>query len=225
MMAARCVSFLGIAALTASAVAAADLVTVTNIARDLLYDENGKLSTHHLVYPAECATEFLIYHESFQSVALADDAYDKVFGNRNATSCAAACVEKGVDRNYAHAIMPHRYYYNDDEQTVSFDTWFDDTCTQVEVCMLNYYDKVSLINIFWLDENTGAKIEHLDIGYGEQMTSCFSSFIGHTFVAETADAVPIGQITIEEITTIAWGEAPSVGGKPTSQSFDDEITR
>jgi hypothetical protein len=226
-MAARCVKFLAVAALTTFAVVAAeDLSTVvTNIARDLLYDENGKLSTHYLVYPAACAIELPLAQESFHSVGLAGDAYDKVFADHDATSCPAACIEKGVDRNYAQAIMPHRYYTADDTQTIPFDTWFRETCVRVEVCMLNYYDKVTPINIYWLDETTGTKTLHLEIGYGEQKTRCFNSYIGHTFVAESADAVPIGQITIDAITTIAFGEAPPSGGDRKGLNFDDEIKR
>ena len=197
---------------------------VESIQKDLPFDDNGKLTHHHLVYPAgnaKCAAAKQDKVYGFQTAALTGEALQAVFPGANEGDCVAACLEKGVDRSVAHAAMPFRHW--DGKESV-FKTWFDGpSCKQVEVCLLNYHSRDTPIKIYWLDPVNGAKKEHMDINFGEHGTRCFQSFVGHEFVAEDGDSGEfLETIFIEHITTKAIGVSPP-NANPERHNFDKEI--
>jgi len=195
---------------------------IESITRDLEYDGNNKLKHHYLVYPAgnpdcEAARKTLPY--MIKSAALSGEALQAVFPGAAEGDCVAACLEKGTDRSVAYATMPHRHF---DGKEGTFDDFWNDSCQAVEVCLLNYHSQTTPIKISWISPE-GVKRDHLDIDFGERGTRCFQSFLGHKFVAEDGDTgALIEEITIEHITTKAFGISPP-NGNPAHRDFDKEI--
>ena len=219
----KCADFLLLALAALVATTTANSV-VESIQKDLPFDDNGKLTHHHLVYPAgnpECAAARKDKTYGFQTAALTGEALQAVFPGANKGDCVAACLEKGVDRSVAHAAMPFRHW---DGKEALFKTWFEGSaCKQVEVCLLNYHSRYTPIKIYWLDPVNGAKKYHMDIDFGEHGTRCFQSFVGHEFVAEDGDSGEfLETIFIDHITTKAIGVSPP-NANPERHDFDKEI--
>jgi len=205
-------------------VAAARDKPVLYIQGDLPYDQNGKLESHHLFYPADnpnCpAASFRPEHQHLAR-PLAGKALQQVFPGyeEGSGACPVACAERGADRSVAHAIMPHKLNW---DSTGNFGDWFTQTCTKTEVCLMNYHSKDTPLKLYWISD-TGAKHLHMEIEFGERKTRCFHSFIGHNFQAEDSQTGEIiDAFTVEYITSKAIGESPP-SGDPRGHNFDKEI--
>jgi len=202
---------------------------VRSVESDLSYDENGKLTTHVLLYEGSeaCINKGLdmVEHPKYQVYEVVGEALDTIFraSTEGVRSCRAVCVEKGVDKAYAHAVMPHRHF--DHPLAVNhrktFKTWFQDVCTRVEVCLVNYVDDQNPINVYWIKDD-GTKQFHLEILFGEPATRCFATFLGHKFEAVDVNGNVVGELEVEHITTMAFGTSPE-SGKSELHNFDDEI--
>ncbi|KAG7368888.1 2-oxyglutarate/Fe(II) oxygenase [Nitzschia inconspicua] len=213
-------------------------LTIQSVSSDLAYDEHNRLAQHHLLYDAtseSCqvmASNFrqVINKEKdvadrFRVEGVEGHALDRVFGpypKSSESSCRAACVERGTERAYAGFVMPNAVY---DSQSTrdTFSTWFDQSCRQIEVCILSYHSKENALDVYW-KRYDGTLSLHKSLQYGERYTQCFHSFLGHHFVAK--DAVTgeiVGDLTVEYITVKAWGEAPPSSTRQENHDFVKEI--
>mmetsp|Transcript_10711 Transcript_10711/g.21554 ORF Transcript_10711/g.21554 Transcript_10711/m.21554 type:complete len:644 (+) Transcript_10711:3-1934(+) len=225
------------------------LPVVSSIRDDLEYDENGKLASHHVVFPAnrpdcgtsswEDGTETPGY--GFTARPLEGDAFAKVFEDKDTEDidndddlyktiknqdnfkdnvCRAACLEKGTDIGVAGHTMPRFHYRswsgNPKQEKSRFERWFRDSCIRVEVCFINYVVKERPLAIYWVDPKTGKQKKQVDLMYSESKTNCFHSFLGHEFVAIDEKTDFYESITIDHITTKAFGTSPP----SSSQKFD-----
>jgi len=114
-------------------------LTVTSIRDDLNFDENGKLSTHYIAFPAnrpDCPTSAIENgvktYKGFEGKAVSGDALKHIFPHygtgksylgrehhgsdiqletgQEDNRCLAACIEKGTDIAVAGHTMPHFHY-------------------------------------------------------------------------------------------------------------------
>lgn len=197
----------------ASVVTATTDTTLRSLRDDLDFDNNGRLISYQLVYSPSCASDIEkinIDYDHFEVHELAGNALGEMFGlfeNDDFGKCHAACLERGVDRNIVAAVLPHKIYTTE-SNSATLGEWFRDSCTSVEVCLMNYIDKENPLNVFWI--NGENKKLHITVEYGERKTRCFSSFIGHAFQAETVDGTFIGDLLVKFTTVLAFGEAPSL---------------
>jgi hypothetical protein len=157
--------------------------------------------------------------------------------NDSPSACRAVCVERGVDQKLASAIMPHKRYdsssstYNggnddQDNATPSFDAWFRETCTRVEVCLLNYYNADTPVQVYWINDATRLLQLHMQVSYAEKNTRCFHSFIGHEFQAMDGDTHNVIQkFVVEFAMTCSFGENPASDDPNRHGNLDAEIVR
>jgi len=194
---------------------------VLSLEDDLEYDANGKLVTHQLVYTEGCASTLssALVPDRFEFHQVAGKARADLFGTSTTTTkndddvdsaakCQAACIERGVDKTLAFAVLPHHQYTAAADGSNLVD-WLRDGCSRVEVCLMNYVDETDPLTLYWMRDN-GEKKFHLSLEYGERKTRCFSSFVGHRFTAETKDGTAVGAFTVEFTTILAFGAAPTL---------------
>jgi hypothetical protein len=211
---------------------------IQSMSADLSYDENNRLSHHHLVFDATSDTcqslssnfrhvleRDMDIADRFRLVGVEGHALDRVFGTypkSDALSCRAACVERGTERSYAGYVMPDAVYDSVSTEE-KFADWFQENCKRVEVCVLSYHSNENPLDVFWKRKD-GSLSLHKTIQYGERHTSCFKSFLGHQFVAK--DAVTqefVGDLTVEYITVKAWGDSPPSSTREEGHNFEQEI--
>ena len=209
------------------------------------YDENGKLASHYVVFPANrphCGTSSWedgtktpghgFTASPLEGDALArvfskalqeeedddDDKYEENKGNDNL--CMAACLEKGTDIKVAGHTMPHLHYKSSGQdsatETNHFEAWFRASCIKVEVCFINYAVKERPLEIYWVSPITGDKQKQVDLRYSESKTNCFHSYIGHQFLAVDEESGFYEWFTVEHVTTKSFGTSPP----SSSQRFD-----
>lgn len=164
-------------------------------------DENGKLSTHLLLYPESCM-EYMEkeFYPGLRDANTGRDhffnrkihpvssfAEQEIFGTNgdtfSADDCNAVCIERGVDKSLIQHAMPHLYYKNDTPGK-KIDFWYIDQCEAVYFGFMNYHDKVNPVNIYWVDPNTDQKILNQQLQYGEQKTQFIGTILGHKFIME-----------------------------------------
>jgi len=105
----------------------------SSIQDDLEFDENNKLESHYVVFPAgraDCPTNDWNPGEHFTTLPLEGDALSLVFPHYGTgesylgrdeeneipegeedNRCLAACLEKGTDITVAGHTMPHYHYH------------------------------------------------------------------------------------------------------------------
>lgn len=226
----------------ASVVVGGGAAVVSNLKYDLEYDENQRLNGNYLVYEKSPACQSqqakldTFTHSRYVALQAVDAAHEALFGSNNNndktqdTTCRAVCLGRGVSQDLVHAVMPHmRYDHDDDKNRQSaaqgLDVWFKDSCSQVESCFMNYYDPHEAIQIYWIHPTTGQRVKHVTLEYGEQKTKCFSTYLGHEFVAESASGQEIGRVVIEFVTVLAFGDSPPSGDpKRHGDAIQAEIT-
>eukprot|EP00567_Pseudictyota_dubia_P003424 CAMPEP_0197435174 /NCGR_PEP_ID=MMETSP1175-20131217/2804_1 /TAXON_ID=1003142 /ORGANISM="Triceratium dubium, Strain CCMP147" /LENGTH=518 /DNA_ID=CAMNT_0042964137 /DNA_START=43 /DNA_END=1599 /DNA_ORIENTATION=- len=197
---------------------------------DLPYDENGRLSTHLLVYPNACAAavEGGIASEQYgreihpvSGDALAaifgegeDDYERKVTGNGGEplplSQCRAACLERGVDRSVVHATMP-TYRFEGESEKRSIDMWLHEKCQKVEFGFINYHkpDVRKSIKAYWVDFR-GNRVPRGELEWGEKNTVFFGTYLGHRWMFEDAETKEILLDHTVEFTGVrAIGQFPS----------------
>ena len=220
-----CLLSLSLLSLLSNVVVNGAIVTIIqSLQDDLVYDTNGKLVTHTIVYERsdDCTKQGLNTFQADQFNVFAiersnTDLYQKLFGDESSVSgCNVAYIERGVDRSLADAVMPHHYYPKNDESNISFKDWFESKVRMVELCLINYYTtpphKTNALDLYWVDKGTPKF--HFEIYYGEQRTRCFKSYIGHSFEAydssmiegersDTNKGTLVGALTVEYTTSMA----------------------
>lgn len=214
-----CSNFLALLA-TASLAAASNVVT--NVQNDLEYDENGKLTHHYLLYPADnkaCPAASFNPGYGFEARPVDGEALQAVFPGYEGVGCRAVCVERGTDRSVAHAVMPHK---TNNDSAENFGPWFEETCRRVELCLMNYHSRETPLKLFWIDPSGGEKL-HMEIEYGERKTRCFTSFIGHVFEARDGETDKlVERFSVEYVLSRGIGESPP-SGNPQGHNIDAEI--
>ena len=213
-----------------AAAAATEQAPVSSLLYDLEYDENQRLDGYYLVYEpsptcASAGLETSFAHNRYQARPAAGNALLKLFSNNkddddDPSACRAVCLARGVDRDLVSAVMPHMRYAGN---AAGFDDFFRTSCSQVESCLMNYYDQQEPLQIYWIHPVTAEKKPHFKIHHGEQKTKCFSTFLGHEFVAETAKGQEVGRVTIEFSTVMAFGESPPCDDPNKHKNVEREI--
>jgi len=164
-----------------------------------------------------------------------DDDYDGEFelveefdDDEDDNRCMAACLERGTDIRQAGHTMPHYHFAAPSnglgvEEKKKFQNWFTDNCKRVEVCFINYAVKERPLQVYWISPNNGERSLTAEVGYSDQKTRCFNSFIGHKFEVEDEESGFFEEVTIEHLTTKSFGTSPP----SSSQRFDgiDEVER
>lgn len=203
------------------------ITTTISSMNDLPYDENGKLASYHLVFPKgdqskKCpATLDSLSNYGIIKNALEGDALELVFPDYSIldkddddsttnNECMAACLERGADQSLAGYAMPHKRYNASDTFFTSFNDWFSQKCTAVEVCLMNYYDEQYDIENYWVPNfGTGEPQLNQALKYGEQNTRCFQSYLGHNFqVKSTRDGSIIAKFQVDFPLLLAFGSSP-----------------
>jgi len=237
------VAFTGALLLYPAVAAAAEtedsaITVVRSLADDLPFDSNGKLQSHQFVYTQGCATDAVPVPYGFEFSQVTGKAASDLFGSSdNNDECHAACIERGVDRALAAAVLPHKKYpvptnnqiQSAPDESKRLQDFIHDACSRVEVCLMNYHDADEPLRLFWINTQGENKL-HLTIEYGERKTRCFSSFLGHQFQAETASGEIVGTntglsiVTIEHTTVLAFGESPTLVQTPEQNAAELEAT-
>ena len=195
--------------------------SVVKSVNDLDFDENGKLTSHNLVYPSgnpACPAAAHRYY-GYETHAVDDDALNLIFPEYQKGDCLAACLERGTDRSVAGHTLPSKHY--DAKTDKDFYLWFRNSCTKMEVCLINYYSKERPISIFWIEPRKNEAKFSYEVKYGERNTHCFKSYLGHKFEARDGDKL-IEAFTIEHVLIKAFGQSPP-SASSTKRSFDREI--
>jgi hypothetical protein len=205
--------------------------TYSSLRHDLPWtdDDEPLLSRHVLAFHNCDPSESPLLDSpsyGFDSGSLSDDAARQIFGSDfegTAGGCQAACLERGTDRDIAHAAMPNKIYHAS-TSSETLPQWFDDNCRQIEVCLMNYHHPDVAIKTLWIHPETNEPVPHLDnIQYGEPKTRCFSSFIGHMFhVVAGNENVKIAEFTAEYTLVMAIGDNFPPDNRDT-RNFDTEI--
>merc|ERR1719469_188250 len=197
---------------------------VTSIENDLEFDENDKLATHSLVFPAnrpdcptadwEGSTEL---GGRIMGFSLSGDALARVFPNyhyqtdsESDTRCVAAYLEKGTDKKLVGYTMPPFKYEGPGgtpENKSQFKKWFENSCHRVEVCFVNYVTSERPLMVYWIDPKGKASIQS-ELHYGQRKTNCFNSYLGHRFEAIDEESGFFEQVTIEHTTSKGFGTSP-----------------
>jgi hypothetical protein len=184
----------------------------TSIENDFKYDENNKLASYYIVFPAnrpDCTYTANLHgtspHTGFAAVALEGDALGRVFPDYNTDGtderCMAACLEKGTDISVAGYTMPNFHFEvprppSTRKDYQRFEQWYSQSCRRVEVCLINYVSHESPLQVYWIepsqsglprDDDLSKKREQASLQFGERKTNCFHSFIGHEFEAYIID--------------------------------------
>jgi hypothetical protein len=162
---------------------------------------------------------------------LYDALFPKIMDNVSSSACRAVCIERGVDHTLASAVMPHKRYESslsthgeDDTTTSTFDAWFHDTCKRVEICLLNYHNAHTPVQVYWIHETTKLLQLHMQIDYAEKNTRCFHSFVGHQFQAIDGDSHHVlRKFTVEFAMTYSFGENPASDDPNRHGNLDAEI--
>lgn len=206
---------------------------------DLPYDDNGKLSTHLLVYPTACADviegdvgENSPYGREVHPVS--GDALEAIFGETDddyaakssggaspqLSQCRAACLERGVDRAVVHATMP-TYRFEGDTETRDVSSWLHDQCQQVEFGFINYYkpDVKKPLNVYWVDGN-GNRHQRRTLNWAEKNTIFFQTFLGHTWLVEDPETK---EVLLEH--TVEFTGVRSIGQFPSPIDPSMDVTR
>uniref|UniRef100_A0A7S4MHH3 von Hippel-Lindau disease tumour suppressor beta domain-containing protein n=1 Tax=Odontella aurita TaxID=265563 RepID=A0A7S4MHH3_9STRA len=212
----------------------------------LPYDENGKLSSHVLIYPAGNCAEYVRNHFGgrpnpfgFEFFAVEGEASDKFFSEaelpdpeseqqqpEDIDGCHLACQEIGADRSISHAIMPQRHYdgSQDSDYPDDFERFFAERCQKTEVGFMNYHSRTHPIRLYWISPE-GEERPHGEIKYAERNTKCFESYLGHTFRFRDGETNEILADHVVEFVTMR-GIGAGVGPYDTQgRDFDDEIRR
>jgi len=219
-----------------------------SIEDDFDFDENDKLASHYIVFPADrpdCPTYKHNPGTNYKASQVDGDALDTIFPHYGTGEsylgrdeeveieleedeeddrCLAACLEIGTDISVAGHTMPHYHYHGLMEGTAAerqadFKHWFHTKCVKMEVCFINYAVERPL-GIFWVNPN-GTRQKQFDLDYSEQRTRCFTSYVGHQFEAVDDESGFYQLVTVKHITTMAFGESPP----SSAQKFDgkDEV--
>jgi hypothetical protein len=192
-------------------------------------DDDEPLLSRHVLAFHNCDTSDSPLLETspngFDSGSLSDDAAREIFGadfEGADGGCQAACLERGTDRDIAHAAMPHKIFHAS-TSSETFTDWFENNCRKVEVCLINYHDPKGTIKTLWIHPETDEPVLHLDkIQYGEPKTRCFSSFIGHQFHVVAGKDEKIAEFTVEYTLVMAVGTNFPPDNRDT-RNFDKEI--
>jgi len=214
---------------------------VSSIQGQLEFDENQKLMTSHLVYPATqspgCVNAILNAEDRdladtfFGHGGLEGEALSRVFPNYNvhkdSGKCTAACLEKGTDKSVAGLTLPS-FRYDSSAGQGDMLTWFRRSCQRVEVCFTQYVTKTEPLQIFWVDRSTDNSrnrlIKQFDLEYGTSNAKCLHSSLGQMFYAVLEDRNDPPhpkfeeQMIVRHTTTKAFGEIPHLS----SQRFENE---
>lgn len=208
----------------------------------LEFDENNKVESHYVVFPAgrsDCPTNDWDPGQYFTALPLEGDALSLVFphygtgelylgrdeenelpeGEKD-NRCLAACIEKGTDIAVAGHTMPNYHYYGPNdasfmEKKSDFENWFHQSCNKMEVCLINYAVRERPLQIYWISRN-GQRHKQFDLEWSERKTRCFHSYAGHEFEAIDEESGYLEKVRIEHITTLAFGTSPP----SSSQRFD-----
>ena len=206
-----------------SRIVAAPLNLISSL-QDLPFDENGKLVSHQVLYPAGdpyCIVSKLAETEGFELHPVTGEALQAVFPGVDEEQCRAVCLEKGTDRSVVHAAMPHRHWNGEGK----FHEWFQDTCRKVEVCLMNYHSRETPVKVYWIHPETGELTLHMEIKFGEHGTRCIHSFVGHEFLAEDgATGEELETFKVGHITTKAFGISPP-NANPARRDFEKEVVK
>lgn len=204
--------------------------TVTSLLDDLPYDENGKLETHLLVYPENCATTVALEfrHEHYYGRVLrpvagpAQDAYfsDTVHASpRRIEDCRMACVDRGVDKSVVQYTMPEKHY--DPAEFKMARDFLRERCEKVEFGFLSYHDRP--VDLYWIRPADGERILNRKLEYGERKTQFISTFLGHRFVAEDEETKEVLlDMTVEYTGIIGIGDYKTMIQE---RHVEDEVRR
>ena len=213
-----------------------DSLTTVSSLDDLDFDDNGKLSVYHIVYPADenashcvqTVTE-LGYHYRIRYVGLVGDALREVFPdyeNEN-PKCQAAFLEQGTDRSVVGFPMPHKRWLEDANASVPFLSFFRTECTKMEICLMNYWDEHNPLKVYWINEKNGGEEVHTQtLHFGERHTRCFNSFLGHKFVIKDSNEQvidhPQSTLTVDYPLILGFGESPQHVREPVPANHYDQ---
>uniref|UniRef100_A0A7S4JE04 Uncharacterized protein n=2 Tax=Odontella aurita TaxID=265563 RepID=A0A7S4JE04_9STRA len=214
--------------------------TVISSLSDLPYDENGRLSTHLLVYPKPCEKYFgksLTYDTYGREIhAVIGDALFSFFGETDEdyaakeqesgglgkTECRAACVERGVERSVVHGVMPI-YRFEGSTEARNIGGWLHESCQKVEYGFINYHrpDVRKPINMYWVDSK-GKRHSRGELEWGERKTHFFGTFLGHRWLFEDPETEEVLMDHVVEFHgTRTIGRHPSL--IDSSANYTDEI--
>jgi len=211
---------------------------VASSVHDFPYDENGKLSTHLLVYPeGPCANAIertLGARDRFQFQPIAGQALEDFFGPDATTKedgrrsdvgpneCPVACAEVGVDRKVVSSPLPERLF--DGESSGDFYEWFVTECTRVEVGYMNYVRREKPLDVYWVDPQGTRHKREEGLKFGERHTQFIQSFLGHTFLfADEETGEEFFRHTVNFTTIVSIGTPPPY--QKNNRSFHREIKR
>lgn len=240
--------------LTAAGASDNDVGVVVSSLEDLGLDENGKLISHHLVYPAAAFSDDddvcgsmildLIKVDGINRAALTGDALGIVFPDYDeesseATTCEAAFLERGTDRSVLGYPMPYKRWSfsmvaDARKMKDSLVGWFYQDCWKIEVCVINYLDRKHPLDLFWIHTETGELQLAQTMTYGERNTRCFVTYIGHEFVlknhlGETIDGYVNEEtgvsLTVEYPLILGFGQPPTQTENVAEDYYDREIER
>jgi len=101
--------------------------------------------------------------------------------------------------------------------------WFEESCNKVEVCFINYHDRVNPIRTYWVGFDGEPVLHFPELAYGEGGAQCFTTFMGHSFRVMDHEDNFLAAYEIEFVATKAFGSSPPSDSRDPNYSYEDEI--
>jgi hypothetical protein len=181
---------------------------------DFHYDENNRLKNHQLLFHGNPQCESIFDGVNFAKRdirklggQLLSDFYTTSNGNNSVSNCFVVCLERGIHHDYViHPLLDQVMSIND--STFSYQSvmnWVQGHCQKKELGFLSYLNHDS--KVYWVDENTGRRVEVGILQPGERNTLWLGSYLGHKFEVVHDDTKQVvGEVEVEFHTMYSLGE-------------------
>lgn len=134
--------------------------------------------------------DIISHYDHYRDVAVLDTSYSPNFfdgAEADSKTCSLACIEIGTPIDLIQHIFPDKKYTIQEE---TFDKaevlkWFNEECMQREAGFVSSIDNP--VNLFWIDNNTGKRVQTGTVLKGERNTVWQNTIMGHVF--EAVDSV------------------------------------
>ena len=172
-------------------------ISITNLS-ELPLDENGRLSSHWLLFPSGSCEKYIedTWEDSgfeLRSLASISGELENLFFPDNSTAeCEAVCLERGTPYDYLQHYLPLQLFQG---SQVELRGWIHSNCQKTEFGFISFLKNEAIV--YWISpENKRIKISNLL--RGERNTFWTTTVLGHKFeVVDSVTKQVVGSFTAE----------------------------